>query len=213
MVQENLSQSPDSGLYYSEQEGWNNLVPIFQGQGGQEVGMGKDLCAQSKKAAALYKSAEKILGYSPLKLTQEELDQTRFAQPAIFTYNEACRLALIDKSPITPRFYAGNSLGEYNAFLAAGAFTFEEGLNLVMARAEGMQIACDLNPGGLEAFVVSIAEGEELSKKQRRDFQSGVKQLTASKSGRFPLRRGVGLYLEAINSDSQVVVGGKTRIY
>ena len=158
MTRERVSPTPaNSVVYYSETGGLNNITPLFQGQGGQEEGMGKDLCILYPKVAGLYKTAEGILGYSPLDLTKQQLDQTRFAQTAIFTYNEACRIAFTEENPITPRYYAGNSLGEYNAFLAAGAFTFEEGLGLVMARAEGMQVACDLNPGGVAGVAAGVA--------------------------------------------------------
>jgi [acyl-carrier-protein] S-malonyltransferase len=48
---------------------------------------------------------------------------------------------------------AGHSLGEYSALVAAGALTFEDGLNLVRQRGSFMQNAGAENPGTMAALV------------------------------------------------------------
>ena len=63
------------------------------------------------------------------------LADTRKAQPAIYTHSAACFL-LAKAEGFRPDLVAGHSLGEYAAVLAAGGITFEQGLDLVVRRAE-----------------------------------------------------------------------------
>ena len=48
---------------------------------------------------------------------------------------------------------AGHSLGEFSAFVAAKALSFEDGLRLVSARAKAMQKACEIQPGTMAAVL------------------------------------------------------------
>lgn len=187
-----MSERPgnlDSVIYYSEREGYHRSALLFQGQGTQEPDMGRELADAYPKIRRLYERAKRFLGFSLLDLTADQLAQTRFAQLAIFVHSEACRQVVTDQRKINPMFYAGNSLGELNALLAAGAFSFRDGLKLVRARAEGMQQAADQNPGGLMAL--------------------GTKPENASQLGAVvnSLQR-LGLYLGIVNSETQIVVGG-----
>lgn len=154
--------TPDSVIYYSEQEGYQRPALLFQGQGTQEVGMGRELADANQHIARLYQRAKLILGYSLTDLTEEELAQTLHTQPAIFVHSEACRQALMAQGRISPLFYAGNSLGELNALLAAGAFSFDDGVLLVRARAKGMQMAAESYPGGLLAVVEKPSTASQL---------------------------------------------------
>src|SRR5262249_47446760 len=78
--------------------------------------------------------------------TQNEiLDQTRFAQPALFAFNYA--LAEQWQSwGVRPRAMLGHSVGEFVAACLAGVFSLEAGLTLVTRRAELMQAQ---PPGGM----------------------------------------------------------------
>ena len=62
---------------------------LFPGQGSQEVGMGKELYESIPEAAALLEKANEVLGYDLKQLMfegpSEQLTDTRFAQPAIYT--------------------------------------------------------------------------------------------------------------------------------
>lgn len=206
MSQELRPNTGDSGVvYYSKTEGIRSLTPLFQGQGTQEVGMGRDLSERYNRVRKLYRLAEDVLGYSLLDLSEEQLNRTEFAQPAIFVHNEACRTiltgGLIKRRRIKPMFYAGNSLGEYNAFLAAGAFSFEDGLSLVQARGRGMQIANDENPGGLLALLIDTRRNSQPTGIQLGYFATTVVSLTEE----------LGLYCEAENSDTQIILGGRNK--
>ncbi len=116
------------------------LAALFAGQGSQKRGMGESLFGKYKDVV---QAADDILGYSVidycLNASNERLNDTRFAQPAIYTVNalkyyEFEREATGEK----PDYFLGHSLGEYNALLAAGVFDFGIGLNIVKRRAELM---------------------------------------------------------------------------
>ncbi len=124
----------------------------FAGQGAQTVGMGRDLAESSAAAAACFQRADEICGFSLSSIIfqgpDEELTRTRFCQPAIYTMSCAALAAFREKFPgVKPVSCAGLSLGEYGALHAAGAFSFETGLKLLLKRAELMEAACSAHPG------------------------------------------------------------------
>ncbi|MDZ7728559.1 MAG: ACP S-malonyltransferase [Dehalococcoidia bacterium] len=59
--------------------------------------------------------------------------------------------------PLEPAFYAGHSMGEFTAAVAAGSITFEEGLLLVKERGRLMEEAGEEYPGGM-ASVLGLPE-------------------------------------------------------
>jgi [acyl-carrier-protein] S-malonyltransferase len=126
---------------------------VFPGQGSQSPGMGKGLYERSGTAKALFDKAPGILGFDILRImfegTEEELKQTSVTQPAIFIHSVAVAMAGGYHADMT----AGHSLGEFSALVAAGALSFEEGLNLVRIRANAMQRACDAAPSTMAAIV------------------------------------------------------------
>jgi malonyl CoA-acyl carrier protein transacylase len=125
-------------------------VLLFPGQGSQRAGMGRELF---DRWPGLVTSADDVLGYSVRRVCLEDpegvLDQTRYTQPLRYVVNAlAYREYLHHHGP--PDLALGHSLGEYNALEAAGAFTFEDGLRLVVARAEGM---AQITGGGMTAVL------------------------------------------------------------
>ena len=123
---------------------------VFPGQGSQFKGMGKDLFPLFPE---LVECASDILGYSLEELClydrQGLLSQTRYTQPALFAVNALHYFHRQEPAD----FLAGHSLGEYNALLAAGVFSFETGLRLVKKRGELMGAAS----GGGMAAVLGIS--------------------------------------------------------
>src|SRR6185503_4060701 len=132
---------------------------LFPGQGTQEVGMGKALCAASAAARACFESADRALGFSLSKLCfegpLEELTLTKHAQPAILTASTAALAALKESKPglEPPRFAAGHSLGEYSALVAAGALAFEDAVRIVHLRGSAMQAAVPEGQGAMAAVM------------------------------------------------------------
>ncbi|KVM68313.1 hypothetical protein WJ60_12215 [Burkholderia ubonensis] len=108
---------------------------LFPGQGAQFKGMG------GRELFAAYPGyvvkADAILGYSIEALCLEDagqqLKRTAFTQPALFVVN-ALSAYRERENGASPDYYAGHSLGEFNALHAAGCFDFETGLRLVAER-------------------------------------------------------------------------------
>ncbi|MFD0940539.1 ACP S-malonyltransferase [Pedobacter boryungensis] len=127
---------------------------IFPGQGAQFVGMGKDLY-ENPLAKELFEKANEIIGFRISDImfggTDEELKQTNVTQPAIFLHSVI--LAKVLGDDFKPDMVAGHSLGEFSALVAANALSFEDGLKLVIARANAMQKACELQPSTMAAIL------------------------------------------------------------
>jgi [acyl-carrier-protein] S-malonyltransferase len=128
---------------------------VFPGQGAQFSGMGKDLYENHSLAKELFETANRILNFRITDLmfegSDEDLRQTRVTQPAIFLHSVV--LAKISGDNFQPEMVAGHSLGEFSALVAAGALSFEDGLQLVYKRALAMQKAGEQNPGTMAAIL------------------------------------------------------------
>ncbi len=127
---------------------------IFPGQGAQFPGMGKDLYTTAA-GAELFEKANEIIGFRISDImfsgTDEELKQTNVTQPAIFLHSVILAKSL--GADFQPDMVAGHSLGEFSALVAANALTFEDGLKLVIARANAMQKACEAQPSTMAAIL------------------------------------------------------------
>ena len=128
---------------------------VFPGQGAQFSGMGKDLFDASSQARARFEEANDILGFDIASImfegSDEALKQTKVTQPAIFLHSVILAECLGDG--FQPDMVAGHSLGEFSALVAAGALQFADGLQLVSARANAMQKACELQPSTMAAVL------------------------------------------------------------
>ncbi|MFM2375909.1 MAG: S-malonyltransferase [Bacteroidota bacterium] len=125
--------------------------------------MGKALYDRSPLAKRLFDMAPSILGFDIVRImfegTEDELKQTSVTQPAIFIHSVAVAVA----GGYAADMAAGHSLGEFSALVAAGALSFEDGLNLVRIRANAMQKACDAAPSTMAAIVgIEDAAVEEI---------------------------------------------------
>ncbi|WP_432103584.1 ACP S-malonyltransferase [Streptomyces sp. bgisy091] len=152
-----LRSGPNSPPARPSQRGDSVKAIIFPGQGSQARGMGRDLFGQFPELTA---EADSILGYSVERLCEgadpdRPLDSTRFTQPALYAVNALSYLARVRAGTYRADYFAGHSLGEYNALFAAGAFDFGTGLRLVRRRGELMAGMAD---GGMAAV---IGLGEE----------------------------------------------------
>lgn len=130
---------------------------FFSGQGSQKKGMGGTLFDEFPE---MTKQADDILGYSIKELClndeKQQLNQTQFTQPALYVVNAMSYQRKIKETGQRPDFMAGHSLGEYNALLAAGVFSFEDGLKLVQKRGELMSNV----ENGAMAAVMKLTEKE-----------------------------------------------------
>jgi [acyl-carrier-protein] S-malonyltransferase len=62
-------------------------------------------------------------------------------------------LDAVERLGVEPSFCAGHSLGEYTALTATGALGFDDGVRLVVERAEAMHEAGQNNPGTMSAIL------------------------------------------------------------
>jgi len=131
---------------------------IFPGQGSQFSGMGKSLYEENATAKELFEQANEILGFRISDImfggTDEQLKQTNVTQPAIFIHSVIAYKTLPD---VKPDMVAGHSLGEFSALVANNTLSFEDALKLVSIRANAMQKACEITPGGMAA-VLALAD-------------------------------------------------------
>jgi len=127
---------------------------IFPGQGAQFSGMGKDLY-ENPIAKDLFEKANEIIGFRISDImfsgTEEELKETKVTQPAIFLHSVILAKTLGDD--FKPDMVAGHSLGEFSALVSASALSFEDGLKLVITRANAMQKACEIQPSTMAAIL------------------------------------------------------------
>lgn len=132
-------------------------IYVFPGQGAQFKGMGEAVFEHFTTYTNL---ASDILGYSLVDLCLEDRDQrlnlTQYTQPALYTVSALTYLHRLQTSGAAEQvaYFAGHSLGEYNALFAAGAFDFATGLQLVQRRGLLMSQA----PKGGMAAVLGLSE-------------------------------------------------------
>ena len=82
----------------------------------------------------------------------DELKDTRNAQLTTFV-SSLMVLDAVERLGVEPSFCAGHSLGEYTALTATGALGFDDGVRLVVERAEAMHEAGQSNPGTMSAIL------------------------------------------------------------
>jgi len=131
-----------------------SVAVIFPGQGTQEPGMAEPW--RDHPAWAVIDAAEAALGetLAPLVLTasKEVLGRTRESQLAILLTS---LVAWEATKPIVgnPVAFAGHSLGQVTALIAAGALSLEDGVRFAARRAELTQEAADAHPGKMVALL------------------------------------------------------------
>jgi len=118
------------------------------------MGMGEHLFDRFPE---IIEVVDATLGYSIKSLCLEDpanqLTQTQYTQPALFTVNALTFLSAQEESEQSPNFVAGHSLGEYSALVAAGVLKFADAVMLVQKRGQFMQTAVPLGEGGMAAVL------------------------------------------------------------
>lgn len=140
---------------------------VFPGQGAQKLGMAKDFVEKYEHASLIFENANKVLDFDVYDVCfndEERLNQTAFTQPCIVTAEIAMHEALKAVYGLSATYFAGHSLGEYAALIAAQALPLEVGIKLVSRRGELMQEAGQ--NGGMTAIImdaIPLAELTELA--------------------------------------------------
>lgn len=118
--------------------------------------MGRDLAREFPAAEQTFSEADEVLGV-PLSSwawdgPEETLVATENAQPAILTHSVAVLRVVSDRLDDVG-FAAGHSLGEFSAYVAAGALDFADALRVVRRRGELMQRSGEDRPGTMAAII------------------------------------------------------------
>jgi len=124
--------------------------------------MGKDLAERFPDARAVFDAIDTALGVGLSRIMfdgpEEDLIATQNAQPAILAHSAAVFTIVRTKlgargpggAPVTA---AGHSLGEYSAYVTAGALDAAAAAKLVRRRGELMQKAGEERPGTMAAVL------------------------------------------------------------
>jgi [acyl-carrier-protein] S-malonyltransferase len=83
----------------------------------------------------------------------EALNQTVNTQPLMLVAGVACWRAWRGRGGPMPAHFAGHSLGEYSALVAAESLAFADALPMVRLRAQAMQEAVPEGTGGIAAII------------------------------------------------------------
>jgi [acyl-carrier-protein] S-malonyltransferase len=132
---------------------------------------------------------------------------TWLAQPAIFV---ASMIGWETAGKPEVQFFAGHSLGEYAALVAAGAAGFDEALQTVRARGIAMQDASRKAPGGMAAVLgLSLSNASEIAEQAgvavANDNAPGQVVLSGSNEG---LTKAAGMVVAAGGRSVLLDVGG-----
>ena len=133
-----------------------SLAIVFPGQGSQSVGMVKGFTADPI-VETTFREAGALVDVDFWGMVTEgpaeALNQTVNTQPIMLVAGVACWRAWREKGGELPAYFAGHSLGEYAALVAADAMRFEDALPLVRFRAQAMQEAVPEGTGGIAAIL------------------------------------------------------------
>jgi len=169
------------------------LACIFPGQGSQYVGMGQELFA-TPGGREVWQIGKETLEEEFIRIIEEgpeeELRRTSNTQPAILLTSIAA-WQVVEKEGIKPDYFAGHSLGEYSAYVAAGSLSLKEALQIVRKRGELMEEAVPPGQGTMAAILGLDADQVQ---------EACTNAQTEGKVG-----------IANYNSPGQVVISGETQ--
>ena len=135
----------------------SQLAFVFPGQGSQSVGMLAELAAAHPQVREAFDEAGEGAGVDLWSLVQEgpeeQLNRTEFTQPALLAAGIAVWRTWQAGGGASPAMFAGHSLGEYAALVAAGAMSLGDASRLVRLRGQLMQEAVPAGTGAMAAIL------------------------------------------------------------
>ena len=109
-----------------------STIIVFPGQGSQRIGMASDFYDAHQEARDVFEEASEALNLDMARLCfseNEQLHLTEYTQPSILTAEIAMLRSLEAEYGLEGNSFAGHSLGEYTALVAAGVAPL--GLSLI----------------------------------------------------------------------------------
>lgn len=149
---------------------------VFPGQGSQRRGMAMDFVDSCREAKAVFEAAADALSFDVESICRDDdarLNLTEFTQPCILAAEIASFVALKINYGFSPTYFAGHSLGEYAALVAAGAIPLSTALRLVHLRGSLMQRAVPIGKGAMAALIMNplpLAEIREIANAEELDI-------------------------------------------
>ena len=111
---------------------------LFPGQGSQAVGMGAEFFKNFQIVKDIFFEADERLGFKISKIIldgpNDELKLTKNTQPAILTISYSIFSVMKKEFNFNFKkfkFFAGHSLGEYSALVAAESLKFSDAIKLL----------------------------------------------------------------------------------
>jgi [acyl-carrier-protein] S-malonyltransferase len=135
---------------------------VFPGQGTQTPGMGAVWRDRSEWESVVGRAESALgepLGRLLVDADADELLRTRNAQLAVLLTSLLAWEAISDR--VTPLAFAGHSLGQVTALIAAGVMPFDDGVRFAAVRADRTQAAADATPGAMAALLGATLEQAE----------------------------------------------------
>jgi len=129
---------------------------VFPGQGAHKLGMGKDFCERYAESRSVFEEASDACGLDLADICfrdEAALALTEFQQPAILTVEIAMLEAMKAHYGFRPVYFAGHSLGEYTALVAAGVYPLADAVRVVRSRGKLMQQAVAAGQGAMTAVI------------------------------------------------------------
>jgi len=134
-----------------------NIVVVFPGQGSQSIGMLSDYAETWPQIQETFKQVSDVLGYDCWDIVcngpAEKLNKTEITQPIMLAADIAVLRVMAQQCMLMPMVFAGHSLGEYAALVAAEALDFEDAIKLVAKRGQLMQAAVAEGKGAMSAII------------------------------------------------------------
>ncbi|HEX5946575.1 MAG TPA: ACP S-malonyltransferase [Acidimicrobiales bacterium] len=132
-----------------------SYAAIFPGQGAAVPGAGKPWAdhAAWQVVADAEAATGRPLGRLLLDADAAELSTTGASQLAVLLTSLVAWRALDDVTDQPPVAFAGHSLGQISALIAAGAIAPDDGYRLAARRADLSQLSADARPGRMAALV------------------------------------------------------------
>lgn len=165
------SEPPECIVGHVERGATLPVAFLFTGQGAQYPDMGRQLFESNRVFRSCLLECERLLEpvldrrllsvmYPENEADRVLLEQTRYAQPALFALEYALAL-MLRSCGVVPDVVIGHSLGELVAAAVAGVMSMEDGLKLAAARGEltqrlagqGAMLSVSADPGLLVQMI------------------------------------------------------------